>query len=218
MNLPKEKKELKKEYFSWLNKNQENHKPIISNAIDAIYNIYYNQFDSTDLKNLKKGLELNHTICWALGEHVNRFAESNEKLMNLLKELSKHSSSKVRLNIITNCLYDKPKKLIDNLLLEALNDKSKKVRLKACDVLLRLNKEKLAYKLLERTKIETDKETKKTLIWTYELLSKKWSYDSDWIFVNVNMENGKIHGFIPENKNDIEWIEKKVKEIRNENQ
>lgn len=212
MNLPKNKSELKNEYFSWLNKNQENHKPIISNAIDSIYNIHSNQFDTTDVENLKRGLVLNHTICWALGEYVNHFAEKNEIFTNLIKELSKHPSSKVRLNIITNCLLNKPEKLVDNLLLEGLNDKSKKVTLKVADVMLRLNKEELAEKLLEKTRAETDEVTKKTLFWAYELIRKKWNYEPESNFISIHLKDGGISGFYLEEGNDINdinWIEKK---------
>ncbi|GAB1855807.1 hypothetical protein MHTCC0001_06420 [Flavobacteriaceae bacterium MHTCC 0001] len=219
MNFMKEKSKLKMEYFSWLNKNQESHKSVISDAIDSIYNVNSNQFDTTDVENIQKGLELNHTICWALGEYVNKFAENDEVFVNLIKKLSKHSSSKVRLNIITNCLYNRPEKLTDNLLLKALNDKSKKVRLKVADVILRLNKGNLSKNLFKRAEIETDNETKNTLIWTYDLITKKWTYEAEWKCVRVHLKDGGVSGFYlkdGDDINDVDWIEKKVEEIRNE--
>lgn len=219
MNLPKEKIELKKEFFSWLNTNQESLKPIISDSIDSIYNVYESKFNTIDVDNIKKGLELNHTFCWALAEYVTEFAVKEKLFANLITELSKHPSSKVRLNIITNCLYNKPENLTNRLLIEALDDKSKKVRLKAADVMLRLNKEQLREKLLERTKIETDKETKKTLLWTYELISKKWTFGPEWNRITVHLKDGGLSGFYLEENDDvnnIKWIEEKVEEIRAE--
>lgn len=221
MNLPINKNELKKEYFSWLNKNQEHLKSVISTSIDSIYNVYEKKFNKLDVSNIKKGLELNHTISWALAEHVNKFAENDQTFVNLIKELSNHPSSKVRLNIITNCLYNKPEKLTNKLLIRALNDKSKKVRLKVADVMLRLNKKGLVDKLLERIKIETDKETKKTLLWSYELISKKWTYEPEWHSVSVHLKDGGISGFNLEEGDDIKnikWIENKVLKIRNNHQ
>jgi hypothetical protein len=72
--------------------------------------------------------------------------------------------------------------------------------------------------LLERAEIETDNETKNTLIWTYDLIIKKWTYEPEWKCVRVHLKDGGISGFNLEGENDIndiEWIEKKVAEIRN---
>ena len=219
MNLPKDKNELKKEYFSWLYKNQENLKPIISDAIDSIYNVYQQQFDTTDVDNIRNGLKLNHLNCWALAEYVNEFAEQNIVFRNLITELSNHASSKIRINIITNCLlHNSPKYLVDNLLVSALNDRSKQVRLKVADIMLRLDKKQLVDKLFEQIKIEDDKEVKKTLLWTYELISKKWTFEPERNSITVHLKDGGVSGFNLEKDDDInniEWIEKKVEEVRN---
>ncbi|WCM43323.1 HEAT repeat domain-containing protein [Flavobacterium sp. CBA20B-1] len=219
MNLPKDKSELKKEYFSWLNKNQESLRTVISDAVDAIYNVYNKKYDAADVEKIKKGLALNHTFCWALGEYVFNFAKSDKIFANLIEELSNHASSKVRLNIITNCLYNNPEDLVNQLLKNALNDKSKKVREKVADVMLRLNKENLTNHLLERTAIETDSNLKNNLLWTYQLLTKKWVYEAENNTVTVHLKDGGITKFFVEdgiNSNDTVQIEKKVAELRNQ--
>ena len=218
MNLPKDKIELKKEYYSWLNKNQVNLKPTISDAIDSIYNVHSKKFDLVDIENLRKGLELNHINSFALAKYICEFAQNENSIRQILLQLAKHKTAKVRLNIITLCLYNKPTELVNTILINALNDKSKQIRLKVADVILRLNKKKLIEKLYQRVQIEADTEVKKRMQWTYELVNKNWILDSEYKKITVYLKDGGISGFFLKDlkeMDEIEIIERRVQEFRN---
>lgn len=152
IKLPKNKASLEKEYFSWLTTNDIDKKNIITVAINAVYNVYAKNYTANDADILRKGLELNHMYSYAFAEYVHDFARTDAVFENLLLELSSHPLATVRFNIVTNCLYNYPIALVDTILENRLNDKSKKVRLKVADVLLRLDKESLLEPLQKKYK------------------------------------------------------------------
>lgn len=221
MNLPKEKEELKNQYYSWLNKNQTNYKKYISASIDAIYDINDNQVNSDVLLKLKQGLELPYLISYPLGEYVCHFAQREKKLENLLLELVAHPKSKVRLNIIIICFYNKPEHLVKTILSKGLLDKSKANRAKTCDVILRLRKTVLNKDLLNAIASESDEQIMKTMQWTYDLVTKNWSLVNLFnnnLRVSVQLKDGGITGFdlnSIEDKENIELIENQTKHLRN---
>lgn len=218
ITLPSDKAAMQREYFSWLTKREMAKKPIISSAIDAIYDVYTGKYTTQDVDDLKQALTLNHMYSYAFAEYVHDFAKTDSVFEALLLELAQHSSATVRFNVVTNCLYNYPAELIDFILVQLLDDKSKRVRLKVPDVMGRLNKEHLLPPLLERIQIEPDTEVKKAMQWTYDLLHKKWVLEPDGEHVTVHLKSGGVSGFSLSCLSDdsLQAIEKEVEKIRRE--
>lgn len=94
-----------------------------------------------DLKIFEKGLFESHVVVFFYysGKFLCQLSYIHKTVQDLFIRLSTHKSSKVRLNIMTSMLCKPCKSVLDYVLEKGLNDKSSTVRIKAADVISRLD-------------------------------------------------------------------------------
>ncbi len=175
--LPNNKESLKKEYYSWFNKNQPSgYKATISNAIEAIYSIEHTGVvNDDDVMSLKAALALPPSL--SLGEYCCYLALKHKSVEDLILTFSRHSLASIRFNTLLFCFYKEPQKMIDSMLKQGLNDRSKWVREKAIDIICRLNKTYLKNDLRQRLESEKNTEIQQLLKTSYGLLEKGYALD-----------------------------------------
>ncbi len=216
MSLPKDRNALKREFHSWLNGNQREHEAPISEAIDVLYDVSTGGtkvVGEHELATLRRGLELPYMVSYPLAEHVCELALTHQVLSDLLLELATHRLAKVRRNAMTICLHDRPEETVVAMLVAGLQDKSKAVRLKAADVILRTQKRAFAREVRQCAQRESDPEASRVLGWTADLLERNWSRGEDG-HITVYLPDGGVSGFIAEAEASDDHIAQRAAAMR----
>ncbi len=177
VELPEHRDVLKREFLSWLNRNQRAVEAPIVRALDAVYDIATGAYDSVgpaQLEALKLGLELPYLVSYPLAGYVLELAAEHEELGALVLQLAKHPLAKVRRNAMTICLHDGPEDMIRTMLLGGLQDRSRPVRLKAADVIFRTRRLGLTEHVRLAAEREPQPEAARELLWMARLMENGW--------------------------------------------
>ena len=172
----------KKDHFSYLTKSTSRYKKIMSDLIDAGYEIQKKKkVTEKHFKLFEKAVREPFLVvfCHLAGEFLCTLSYNYKEAEEIFIRLSQDKDSNVRLNNITNLLRRPTKKVIDIVLTNGLNDKSTRIRAKAGDVIERLQLKRYARLLpayIEKEEIANVKESlERGLYWItheYEMYEK----------------------------------------------
>ncbi len=190
VDLPDDRDVLKREFLSWLNRNQRAVEGPIVRALDAVYDIATGVCDSArpvQLEALTLGLELPYLVSYPLAGYVIGLAEEHEELGALVLQLAEHPLAKVRRNAMTICLHGGPEDMVRTMLLGGLQDRSKAVRLKAADVIFRTRRLGLTEHVRLAAEREPHPEVARELQWMARLMENGW----------VRGLDGRVTAYVP---------------------
>lgn len=216
MRSPEVEKEVV--YFG-LNKMTAVYKPLLSELIDAAYRVQTRRILSdNDFEVLKKGLYASHVevFFYYSGKFLCQLSFVDERVRELLKNVARNSSSRVRLNAVTLMLCRPCDEVLSHVVDAGLNDRSSVVSGKTADVIGRLDLKEYANVIqgcIEKEEQEKVKEEMQyCLYWLthdFEITEKTEYGYSIW----VKTETGSIGVTI--NEEQFKQLDKTIEKIRN---
>jgi|SRR5688572_4557571 len=187
LGLTRTPEEEKKVHFAYLTKTTSRYKKIMSDLIDAGYEIQKKKkVTDKHFKLFEKAVREPYLVvfCHLAGEFLCTLSYTYEEAEEIFIRLSQDRDSNVRLNNITNLLRWPTKKIIDIVLKNGLNDKSTRVRAKVGDVISRLQLKRYARILPRYIEKEENVEVKKRL-----------EYGLFWITHEYEVKKSEIKGY-----------------------
>ncbi|MFK7986149.1 MAG: hypothetical protein AB8I08_08960 [Sandaracinaceae bacterium] len=214
LSLPEDQSVLKGQFLSWLTRRQRAHAPVVEDALDALYDARDGNLNEACLARLQRGLELSGGLSYPLAEHVCALAAGEPRLRALLLRLGEHRLASVRRNVMMFCLHDGPDETMSKLLVRGLSDRSKAVRLKAADVILRTERRELKEHVRLRGNQEPDRSLAETLRLIFGLLDRNWYRRPNGESIAVYHPRGGISGLFVIPGEDEPSLERRVAELR----
>jgi hypothetical protein len=149
----------------------------IVNCVDRIQK--KGELSDKDLLILEAGIRNSWEVVyyWYAGKYLSLLTHKSEKAKTLFKQLFEDKDCDIRAKIVSILQLKPEKKLIQPILIKAINDKSKIVRIKAVEVTERLEIKKLIPVIKNQLDLENDLKVKKSFDWHLQMLENGFSIE-----------------------------------------